>query len=201
MSLTTNPGMVLPVSFFDRDAEEVAADLLGVVVESTIDGHLTAGRIVETEAYPGPHDDASHAAERIGRTRRNDPMFGPPGTAYVYLIYGLHWCLNVVTGPVGYPAAVLIRALEPIDGVEIMRARRGGGRRERELASGPGRLAEALGVTGALDRAPLSEPPLRLLQGDRPSPDRIARSPRIGIICAADAELRFYLKESPWVSR
>jgi len=192
---------VLPVSFFDRDAEEVARDLLGVVLESTHDGRTTLGRIVETEAYLGPHDAASHAAARIGRTKRNAPMFGPPGTAYVYLIYGLHWCFNVVTGPVGYPAAVLIRAVEPISGLEVMRERRGAGVADRDLARGPGRLARAFRITGELNGHPLQEPPLRLLAGVPVAADRVAVGPRIGVTGAVDWPLRFYLADSPWVSR
>jgi DNA-3-methyladenine glycosylase len=112
--------------FFQRDAGEVARELLGARIVSTVGGDRTSGVVVETEAYLGPHDPACHAADRIGRTARNEAMFGTPGTAYVYLIYGIHWCLNVVTGPVGYPAAVLIRALEPTEGHEVMEARRGG---------------------------------------------------------------------------
>jgi DNA-3-methyladenine glycosylase len=193
--------VALPESFFDRTAEEVARDLLGVILETTFEGERAAGRIVETEAYPGPHDTASHAAARIGRTRRNDPMFGAPGTAYIYRIYGLHWCFNVVTGAIGYPAAVLVRALEPLAGLEVMRGRRGGAVRDRDLASGPGKLAEALAITGELNRHPLHEPPLRILAG-YPVPDEaVARGPRIGISSATESPLRFYLSESPWISR
>lgn len=192
---------VLPVSFFDRDAGEVARDLLGVVLESTHGGRVTRGRIVETEAYLGPHDAASHAAAKTGRTRRNDPMFGPPGTAYVYRIYGLHWCFNVVTGPVGYPAAVLLRAVEPLAGLEVMRERRGEGVPDRDLARGPGRLAQAFGITGELNCHPLQEPPLRLIAGAPIAEEQVAVGPRIGVTGAVDWPLRFYLAESPWVSR
>src|SRR5207253_9005206 len=121
----------LPRSFYRRSAEQVARDLLGAVLISTVGAKRTSGRIVEAEAYIGPDDDASHAAARIGRTSRNETMFGHAGLAYVYRIYGTHWCLNAVTGPVGFPAAVLIRALEPLTGLAVMRARReapGGGR-------------------------------------------------------------------------
>jgi len=194
-------GAPLPQSFFDRNAEEVARDLLGAILVSSLGGDgVTAGRIVETEAYPGPHDPASHAAERIGRTARNASMFGAPGTAYVYRIYGLHWCLNVVTGAEGYPAAVLIRALEPLVGIEIMRRRRNG-RPDRELASGPGRLTEALAITGAHDRRPLDRPPLLLLPGRPVDPRDTVAGPRIGVSRAADWPLRFYVRGSEWVSR
>jgi DNA-3-methyladenine glycosylase len=191
----------LPEAFFDRTAEEVARDLLGAILETTLDGVRTAGRIVETEAYPGPHDSASHAAERTGRTRRNEPMFGAPGTAYIYRIYGLHWCFNVVTGPLGYPAAVLIRALEPLDGLDLMRRRRGGPSRDRDLASGPGKLAAALGITGALNRHALDAPPLRLLIGSPVPDEAVAHGPRIGVTSAIDWPLRFFIRESPWTSR
>lgn len=194
-------GAPLPQSFFDRNAEEVARDLLGAILVSSLGGDgVTAGRIVETEAYPGPHDPASHAAERIGRTARNASMFGAPGTAYVYRIYGLHWCLNVVTGAEGYPAAVLIRALEPLVGIEIMRRRRNG-RPDRELASGPGRLTEALAITGAHDRRPLDRPSLLLLPGRPVDPRDTVAGPRIGVSRAADWPLRFYVRGSEWVSR
>lgn len=198
---TAQPRGVLPVSFFDRDAEEVARDLLGVFLESTLGGQLAMGRIVETEAYLGPHDAASHAAARTGRTSRNDPMFGPPGTAYIYRIYGLHWCFNVVTGPVGYPAAVLIRAIEPLAGLDVMRERRGERARDRELASGPGRLAQAMHITGELNGHPLQQPPLRLLAGVPVAAEEVAVGPRIGVTGAVDWPLRYYLVDSPWTSR
>lgn len=200
--METAPAHVaLQEAFFDRDAEEVARDLLGAVLETTLDGVRTTGRIVETEAYPGPHDSASHAAERVGRTRRNEPMFGAPGTAYIYRIYGLHWCFNVVTGPIGYPAAVLVRALEPLEGVEAMRRRRRNPARDRDLASGPGKLAEALAITGDLNRHLLREAPLRILAGSPVSDEEVTRGPRIGISSAVDWPLRFYITDSPWISR
>ena len=114
----------LGLEFYARPAESVARDLLGMVLVSTIGGSEVRGRIVETEAYVGPHDDASHAAARIGRTARNEAMYGEPGVAYVYRIYGVHWCLNAVTDVADFPAAVLIRALEPIRGISLMRRRR-----------------------------------------------------------------------------
>ena len=203
----------LPPAFYARPADEVARDLLGAVLVSTTGGALVSGRIVETEAYLGPHDAASHAAERTGRTARNASMFGPPGIAYVYRIYGLHWCLNAVTGPEGYPAAVLIRALEPLEGIEVMRRRRGlrpaesaGGPRQRqgrdrELTRGPARLAQALGIDGALDGHRLQDPPLVLAEGERVDPAAIAVGPRIGVTRAVDWPLRFYIRDNPWVSR
>jgi DNA-3-methyladenine glycosylase len=163
---------------------------------------------VETEAYVGPHDDASHAAARIGRTKRNAAMFGAPGTAYVYRIYGVHWCLNVVTDEPDYPAAVLIRALEPVSGLEHMHARRAArdaagaaALSDRALASGPGKLAQALGVTGALDGHDLTRPPLAIHAGSVVSEAGISSGPRIGITRAAELPLRFWLTGNPHVSR
>jgi DNA-3-methyladenine glycosylase len=169
------------------------------VIVSTVGGVETAGRIVETEAYVGPEDPASHAAARIGRTRRNEPMFGPPGTAYVFRSYGVHWCLNAVTDRTDHPGAVLIRALEPVWGLQAMRSRRGS--RDRDLARGPGRLAQALGVTDALNGHALDAPPLEFLDAPALPPDRVAAGPRIGISRAADWPLRFTEAGSRWLSR
>jgi len=157
----------------------------------------TAGRIVEVEAYVGPHDPACHAYGHR-RTARTESLYGRPGTAYVYFTYGMHWCLNVVTEKPEYPAAVLIRALEPLAGLDTMRQRRG----REPLCAGPARLCEALGVTGALDGVSLQRGLLRIVaDGPAPKKNAIAASPRIGVTQAADWPLRFYLKDSPWVSR
>lgn len=153
---------------------------------------------METEAYVGAHDPASHAAERIGRTARNSSMFEAGGVAYVYLIYGIHWCLNVVAGREGEGTGVLIRALDPLVGLDVMAARRG---RSEHLCSGPGRLGQALGVTGKLDGHRLDRPPLQLLPGWPVPPSAIGVSPRIGIRLAADWPLRFYLRDHPSVSK
>jgi DNA-3-methyladenine glycosylase len=177
----------------------VAPRLIGKVIRATINGHETAGRIVETEAYTGPDDPSCHAAERIGRTRRNQAMYGPPGTAYVYRSYGIHWCLNAVTDREGFPAAVLIRALEPLHGIDIMRERRGV--RDRDLARGPGRLTEALGITGDLDGHRLDHPPLTIHTALEIDPADIVAGPRIGITRAAHWPLRFTLRGSRWTSR
>lgn len=189
----------LAQSFYARPAREVARSLIGTLVLSTIGGETTAGRIVETEAYVGPEDPASHAAERIGRTARNSPMFGPPGTAYVYLSYGIHWCLNAVTNREDHPGAVLIRALEPVGDLAHMRLRRG--TPDRDLARGPGRLCQALAVTGAFNGHPLDEPPLLFLEGPPVPPDAIEAGPRIGISRATDWPLRFTLRDSLYLSR
>lgn len=194
----------LAASWYARPAEEVARDLLGAIITSTIDGIRTAGRIVETEAYIGPHDEASHAAERIGRTRRNDAMYGTPGIAYVYRIYGVHWCLNIVTDHVDYPAAVLIRALEPVDGIEHMRQRRHAGQKSMSdvmLTNGPGKLAAALGITGHLNEHVLDRQPLYVAAGERIPDDVVARGPRVGITRAVDWPLRYRDMRSRWVSR
>ena len=142
----------LPRRFYARDTEQVARDLLGAVLEHVVDGVRCRGRIVETEAYLGEHDPACHAV--VGRTPRTDPLYGPPGTAYVYFVYGMHWCVNAVTRDVGLPSAVLIRAVQPLEGVEAMRRRRG---READarLADGPAKLCQAMGIDGTHNRAPL----------------------------------------------
>jgi DNA-3-methyladenine glycosylase len=194
----------LPASWYARPAAIVARDLLGMVLVSTIDGIHTAGRIVETEAYTGPHDPASHAAYRTGRTARNDSMFGVPGIAYVYHIYGMHWCLNVVTDEPGFPAAVLIRALEPSRGIDAMRLRRMRGQQrlpDTALASGPGKLAAALGISGNHDGHPLCCAPLWITAGPPVDSGLILAGPRIGISRAAEWPLRFRVANSPWVSR
>ena len=191
-------GSAVQAKFYARPTESVARGLLGQILVSDVGGRRqeTAGRIVEVEAYVGPHDPACHAYGHR-RTARTEPLYGPPGTAYVYFTYGMHWCLNAVTEPQDYPAAVLIRALEPIAGVATMRKRRG----KAPLCSGPARLCEALGVTGALNGVSLQRGLLRIVQGTAPKRGEIVTSPRIGITQAADWPLRFYLKDSPWVSR
>jgi DNA-3-methyladenine glycosylase len=189
----------LPAGWYARPAEAVARELLGAVLISDVGGVRVAAEIVETEAYVGPHDEASHAAERFGRTARNDAMFAAAGTAYVYLIYGMHWCLNVVTGDEGFGAAVLIRAARTMEGIDHARARRPG-RPDRDLMRGPGNLARALGVDRALNYHPMDRPPLWIAPG-RTIPDAdVAVGPRIGITRAADWPLRFWLRGDPHVS-
>lgn len=189
--------MTLPREFFLRPASEVARELLGCRLVSTMEGLRTGGRIVETEAYVGPHDPACHAAERTGRTSRNAPMFGPGGTSYVYFVYGMHWCFNVVTGEPDDPQAVLIRALEPEEGHEVMARRR---ERSRDLTNGPARLCQALGLTGELNGHPLERPPLVLVPGDRVPDGDVAVSGRIGIREARDWPLRYFVAGDPHVS-
>ena len=158
-----------------------------------VDG--VGGVVVEVEAY-APDDPASHSYR--GRTARNGAMFGPAGHAYVYRSYGVHWCLNVVSAPAGIGAAVLVRALEPTHGLEEMRARRGVAD-DRLLCAGPGRLTEALGVTGAHDGLPLDRPPFAVLRGAAAAD--VERSPRIGITRATDLPWRYSLAGSAYVSR
>lgn len=188
----------LPQAFYDRDPEVVARELLGAVMLCRTPEGLAGGRIVETEAYLGPHDPACHAA--AGLTARNRALFGPPGHAYVYLIYGMHWCVNAVTREEGFGSAVLIRALEPLVGIDLMRARR---RMDREidLVSGPGKLCQALGIDRRLDGVSLDSKALRIVEGSKVATTEIAVSPRIGIVKAADWPLRFYVRGNPHVSR
>jgi len=170
----------------------VARDLLGRVV---VHGEC-AGRIVETEAYLGVDDLAAHSARGI--TPRTRVLFGPPGHAYVYFIYGMYECLNVVAEPDGIPGGVLIRALEPLAGIEVMRKRRN---RERvlDLCSGPGKLTQAMGITRAQNGADLTKGPLRILDG-KPAPFEVEITPRIGISECADWPLRFVVAGSKFVS-
>lgn len=182
--------------FYARPTEEVARGLLGRILVSEVGGRETAGRIVEVEAYVGPQDPACHAYGHR-RTERTEPLYGRPGTAYVYFTYGMHWCLNAVTETTGFPAAVLIRALEPLAGLDTMRRRR----RKEPLCAGPARLCVALGVTGALNGVSLQRGPLRILEGAPVVKRDIVTGSRIGIRQAIDWPLRFYLKDSPWVSR
>ena len=189
----------LPVAFFRRHAEVVAAELLGMVVESSVGGELTQGRIVETEAYLGYDDPASHGYLHR-RSARNEALFGPSGSWYVYLSYGMHWCANLVCQRAGLASAVLLRALEPLTGLEIMHRRRGGVP-DRELCSGPGKLSQALGITRDLDGSRMLGSPVVVRRPASIEEIAIATTPRIGITKAADWPLRFCLAGSPWISR
>ena len=189
----------LPVAFFRRPAEVVAAELLGMVVVSSVGGKLTQGRIVETEAYLGYDDPASHGYLHR-RNARNQALFGPPGSWYVYLSYGVHWCANLVCQRSGLASAVLLRALEPLAGLEIMRRRRGGVP-DRELCSGPGKLTQALGIARDLDGSRMLGSGVVIRRPDSIAEVAIAATPRVGITKAADWPLRFHLAASPWTSR
>ncbi len=192
----------LPRAFFERDTVRVARELLGHYLVREYEGHILAGRIVETEAYVGLDDKASHAS--VGRTSRNAVMFGPAGYAYVYLIYGVHHCLNVVTEEEGYPAAVLIRALEPVEGVEIMRRLRGR-RPDVELTNGPGKLCQALAIDLRFNGHDLCrEEQLWIARGESVPPEHIVSGPRVGVRGdrrALTVPWRFAVRNHPYVSR
>lgn len=188
----------LPAAFFARPAATVARELLGCVLASTIGGALTAGVIVETEAYLGSDDAGSHAATK-GITARNRVMYGPPAHAYVYFTYGNHHMLNLVAEPEGIAGAVLIRAIEPVTGADVMAARRGG-RSGRELTNGPGKLAAALGVDLSHNGIPLGEH--LTVYADAAVPDSdVATSGRIGLSAGHELPLRFYVRDNAYVSR
>lgn len=181
----------------ERPVLEVARSLLGCRLVSTIGGERTVGVIVETEAYGGPGDPASHAATATGVTERNRAMFGPAGRAYVYRSYGVHWCMNVVTGREEEGQAVLLRGLEAVEGQETMLRRRG----RLPLAAGPGRLCQALGITGDLYGHDLECEPLRLLRGWPVADSFVGVSGRVGVSAAAEWPHRFYVRGSSGVSR
>jgi DNA-3-methyladenine glycosylase len=188
----------LPRRFYLRPAAEVARDLLGCLLVSRLDGALTAGRIVETEAYLGPEDAASHAAFRPSSHRL---FYGPGGRAYVFLAYGLHACLNAITGAPGTPGCVLIRALEPVRGAGIMARRRRLPSGSPALTNGPAKLTQALAITLAENGADLARGRLRIADRTRPVSAVVATGPRVGITRAADWPLRFWLRGNPYVSR
>jgi DNA-3-methyladenine glycosylase len=182
---------MLKRDFFGRSVHEVAPDLIGVTL--LVDG--VGGRIVEVEAYD-QQDPASHA--HGGRTARNAAMFGPPGHAYVYRSYGIHWCLNLVCGGDGVPEAVLIRALEPTARLDLQRTRRGVAD-VRALCSGPGKLCQALGITREHDGLALDTPPFELVE--REEVPEIVTGPRIGITRATELSWRYMSAGSPYLSR
>ena len=189
----------LPPAFYDRPTEQVARNLLGAVLVCETPEGVAGGRIVETEAYLGPHDEACHGV--FGLTPRTEKLFGPPGTAYVYFIYGVHWCFNAVTMPKGHPSAVLVRALEPVVGMELMRQRRPAAKREIDLTNGPGKLCQALGIDRSHDGLSLQRGPITIRQGDPVPDDEVSVSPRIGITRAADWPLRWFVRDNAFVSR
>jgi DNA-3-methyladenine glycosylase len=197
--------VILPVDFYNRPTLKVARDLIGKVVVCRSRSGITAGAIVEAEAYIGEDDPACHAAP--GRTQRNAPLYGPPGRAYVYLNYGLHDMLNAVTEEVDHPAAVLIRALEPLDGLALMRRRRSRApwRKgkppvpDHELCRGPGNLCRAMGITLADNLRPLTRGPLTI--HDRGiAYDEVVWDPRIGIRVGTDKLWRVTVKGHSAVS-
>jgi DNA-3-methyladenine glycosylase len=189
----------LPRTFYDRDTERVARELLGAILECTTPDGVAAGRIVETEAYLGEHDLACHAA--AGRTQRTAPLYGPPGIAYVYLIYGMYWCFNAVTRAEHEPSAVLVRAIEPVRGIELMRRRRPTARRDIDLTNGPGKLCLALGIDARHNTKRLDRPPVIIRAGDAIADHDVSVTPRIGITQSADWPLRWIVTDNPYVSK
>lgn len=185
------PSDKLPRRFYDRPALAVARDLLGKVLVMDVPGDRRSARIVEVEAYVGEYDLACHAAK--GRTARTEVLFGPPGHAYVYLIYGMHHCFNVVTSREGRAAAVLVRGVEPLEGFP-----------PKVRTDGPGRLCDALGITLRNNRADLLGDQLFLLDAPRVPATRVARGPRIGVDYAgewAGKPYRLWIRDHPHVSR
>lgn len=197
--------MILPLSFYTGDTLDVARHLLGCHLIHRDGRNTTAGRIVETEAYLR-QDPAAHSFH--GKTRSNSVLFGPPGRAHIFFIYGKHWCMNVVTGEGDQRGAVLLRALEPLEGIPVMQERRGT-MEKHLLCSGPGRLTQALAITGEFNGAPLFSGPLRITSPDNmpgswlehDGSQEIVQTTRIGISRATDQPYRFYLKGNPNVSR
>ena len=179
----------LPPAFYDRETELVARELLGMTLEHRVGARVLRGRIVETEAYLGEHDPACHAA--AGRTARTDPLYGPPGTAYVYFVYGMHWCVNAVTRAEGLPGAVLIRAVEPLAGIQFIRERRPRACADHELCNGPAKLCAAFAIDSRQNRAALWRGPLRILEGEPFSDRDVRRTRRIGISRARSWPLRW----------
>jgi DNA-3-methyladenine glycosylase len=189
--------LVLPGAFYDRDALEVAPELLNKVLV----GNDVAARIVEVEAYRADEDPGSHAYR--GRTRRNASMFGAPGTLYVYFSYGNHWCMNAVCGPGERPHAVLLRAAAPVRGLDVIRERRPKAARDRDLCAGPGRLGQAFAVDRSSDGTSLVRGPLRIVDDGIAPPAQPGVSPRIGLAAGKGHEepWRFYVPGDPNISR
>ena len=191
----------LSAAFYDRPAPEVARELLGCIVEHHSAAGPVAVRLTEVEAYAGEADPGSHAFR--GQTRRNATMFGPPGRAYVYFTYGMHWCVNLVCSPPGTASAVLLRAGEVISGAPLARSRRTAARTDRDLARGPARLTVALSVTGALDGADVTDAGSALIvrKGQPVDPDLVLTGPRVGVGGeGASAPWRIWLADEPSVS-
>lgn len=188
--------MILPRTFYQRDTAEVARDLLGkILVYKTSQGRIT-GKIVETEAYYGHYDPASHAYRK---TPRSSIMFGPPGFAYVYFNYGVHYLLNVVTAKINTPGAVLIRAVEPLEGIELMKKNRGNLPPEK-LCNGPGKLTKAFGIDISFNGHDLTKYPLVIQNGKKGAPI-IKNTTRVGISVAKDELLRYYIEGNRFISR
>lgn len=182
--------------FLYQPVDDVARQLLGCVLERQINGQTVRVRIVETESYD-QDDEASHAYG--GEKKRNATMFQEAGHLYVYFTYGMHYCCNVVTGKKGYGSGVLIRAVEPLLGVELLQKRRGTA--GVTITNGPAKLCSAMGIDAAMNGHDLHHAPLKLIAGSLASHEKIATSPRIGISKAKDFHRRFFIKDNPFVSR
>jgi DNA-3-methyladenine glycosylase len=192
-------GSVLPRGFYTRDSVTVARELLGKLLIRRLEGRELVGRVVEVEAYGDADDPASHAF--MGVTGRNRLMFGVGGFAYVYFTYGKHWCFNVTTGEAGVAGAVLVRALEPLEGMEVMKKNRGR-RRLRDLTSGPGKLTEALGIMGEQNGLDLTTCEGLFVCRPRGEKDfEVAVRRRVGIRVGVEKPWRFYIKNNSFVSR
>jgi DNA-3-methyladenine glycosylase len=199
-TITVGSMVKLPRSFYEQATVDVAKQLLGKYLVRNHPQGVTVGRIVETEAYIGPHDLACHASH--GRTPRTEVMFGPAGHAYVYFVYGVHYMLNLVTEAFNHPAAVLIRALEPIDGIDLMQTRRKTEKR-RDLCSGPGKLCQAFAIDRSLNAADLCGDIIHVEDRGAPVPKLLAK-PRIGVDYAGkwkDKPFRFLARGNEFVSR
>lgn len=189
----------LPREFYGQLTTVVARNVLGCTLVSTVGPTPTAGRIVEVEAYLGSGDPAAHSYN--GPTPRTRIQWGPPGHAYIYLIYGMYHCLNFITEPKGTPGCVLIRALEPLDGFECMSARRNLPKLRRDICNGPGKLTQALGIDRTQNGNDLLSEPLFVLRGPPVSDVQVRVSPRIGLVHATQLPLRFFVHNNEHVSR
>lgn len=190
-------GRVLPRSFYSRPAHEVAPELLGRDLEHTTPGGRLVARIIETEAYA--EDDPGSHAFGGRRTERNATMFGPPGHLYVYFTYGMHWCMNVVTGDLGEGSAVLLRAAIPLEGIGLMSAARGRSRLG-DLCSGPAKLTQAFGIDGTFDGADVVRGPVRIRTGVPVDPGSVRTGPRIGLSRGTETPWRFFVDAGPEVT-
>jgi DNA-3-methyladenine glycosylase len=195
--------MILKREFYNRDSLTVAMELLGkILIHETPEG-ITAGKIVETEAYKGPEDKASHSYDNR-RTSRTETMFGPKGHSYIYLIYGLYCCLNITSGAIlGKPEATLIRAVEPLKGMDLMMKRRGPTGQMTNIASGPGRLCIAMGLSKVQNGIDVCQPPFYIEDNQTVNATNIVEAARIGVDYAADWKdlpWRFYIKDNLYVS-
>lgn len=191
----------VPRSFYDRDAREVAPELLNKLLVRDDGAERLVARLVEVEAYCGSDDPGSHAYR--GKTPRNATMFGRPGSLYVYFTYGMHWCANAVCGPGTRPHAVLLRAAAPLEGLDAMRDRRAKARRDTQLCSGPARLAQAFGLDRTFDGDDLVGGPVRIVDDGTAPPDQPGVSERVGLSAGRGDEhpWRFYVPADPNVSR